>query len=63
MLYEVSTHSIRYRILKVFSGIRRQRRQQVSTHSIRYRILKDAGRRGRRLWIVRFQPIRSDTGY
>ena len=38
----VTTHSIRYRILKVpesRSGIRRQ--NQVTTHSIRYRILKD----------------------
>ena len=36
----VSTHSIRYRILKGPRVLGRSRREIVSTHSIRYRILK-----------------------
>ena len=36
----VSTHSIRYRILKGRGPLLLQQRRQVSTHSIRYRILK-----------------------
>ena len=63
-LGEVSTHSIRYRILKErMLDFLLDYWLQVSTHSIRYRILKV------REWyfgmnlLQPFQPIRSDTGY
>ena len=62
-LAPVTTHSIRYRILKGLLQAARHLGRAVTTHSIRYRILKG--------WTVSvtgagcgwLQPIRSDTGY
>ena len=84
----VSTHSIRYRILKdITSSAQQVSGNRVSTHSIRYRILKvtcqsravsvhhsfnpfdpiqdTESRKGSSYGrdLLRFQPIRSDTGY
>ena len=59
----VSTHSIRYRILKGSCVGSSPGHHRVSTHSIRYRILKGYVKYLSRIDWTLFQPIRSDTGY
>ena len=56
-VYRVSTHSIRYRILKAVMQHHDAALGQVSTHSIRYRILKVRRTMQPAIWLVSFNPF------